>query len=80
MLTKKNLKKVVNCPLGKEKYVRSECPAVKNVRSIRTRLNIMIREGAEQEMVERFRTALKNAKTGDAKKNQCNHCYHKDEN
>ena len=80
MVTKKNLKKVINCPLGKEKYVRSECPAVKNVRSIRTRLNTMIKEEADQETIEKFRTALKNAKTGDAKKNQCKHCYHNTEN
>ena len=83
MVGKKNPKKVVtSCPLKKEKglFVKSECPAIKNVRSVRNRLNAMIRAGESQEMIDKFRTALKKAKTEEAKKNQCDHCYHKDQN
>ena len=83
MIGKKNPKKIVtSCPLKKEKgpFVKSECPAVKNVRSVRNRLNSLIRNGESEEQIEKFRVALKNAKTEDAKKNQCQHCYHKDEN
>ncbi len=83
MLVKKNPKKVVtSCPLKKEKglFVKSECPAIKNVRSVRNRLNSLVRDGESQELIEKFRIALKNAKTGEAKRNQCKHCYHKDEN
>ncbi len=83
MTGKKNPKKIVtSCPLKKEKgpFVKSECPAVKNVRSVRNRLNSMVREGEAPELIEKFRDALKRAKTEDAKKNQCDHCYHKDQN
>ncbi|MCQ2735782.1 MAG: hypothetical protein MJ234_01005 [bacterium] len=71
---RKNPKKVItSCQF---KVVRSECPAIKNVRSVRNRLNKLVLEQADPELIEKMRTALKNAKTGEAKKNQCAHCHH----
>lgn len=78
MLERKNPKKVMkSCQLRKSiTLVRSECPAIKNVRSIRNRLNTLQREQAPAEAIENMRQALKRAKTADAKKNQCKHCHH----
>jgi len=81
MLARKNPKKIVaSCPLKAQKIVRSECPAIKSVRSIRTRLNTMIVEGGAPEQIDKFRTALKDAKKLDAKKKHCSKCYHNKEN
>lgn len=76
---RKNPKKIVNsCQLKKDGIVivRSECPAIKNVRSIRNRLNALVREDAPIETIEKMRKALKNAKTKEARENQCKHCHH----
>ncbi len=71
---RRNPKKIVkSCEY---KVVRSECPAIKNVRSVRNRLNTLVSEQAAPELIEKMRKALKNAKTHEAKKNQCAHCHH----
>ena len=51
---RKNPKKIINnCQLKKDGIVivRSECPAIKNVRSIRNRLNSLVREQAPVEQI-----------------------------
>ena len=55
---RKNPKKIINnCQLKKDGIVivRSECPAIKNVRSIRNRLNSLVREQAPVEQIEKMR-------------------------
>lgn len=83
MSERKNPKKIVKgCNLRSSMnvdIVRSECPAIQNVRSIRKRLNEMNRAmDIPQEKVDVLRTALKNAKM-QSKVNgpHCETCYHK---
>lgn len=79
MLQRKNPKKIISsCQLKKDGYtvVRSECPAIKSVRNIRKKLNKLVKEQADGERIETMRRALKNAKTSEARQNQCKHCYH----
>lgn len=78
---KKNPKKVItHCPVQKEKggIVKSECPAIGNVRSIRKRLNNLEKTGdANLETLDNLRDRLKEAKTEDVKEKFCSSCHHK---
>jgi|GEM_PF-2016947 hypothetical protein len=78
---KKNPKKIItHCPLKKEKgsFVKSECPAIGNVRNIRKQLNTEERTGtASEESLGKLRAALKKAKTEDTKEGFCKTCVHR---
>jgi len=78
---KKNPKKIItHCPLKKEKggFVKSECPAIGNVRNIRKQLRTEERTGdASEESLDKLRDALKKAKTDDVKEKFCKTCVHK---
>jgi hypothetical protein len=77
----KNPKKIIlHCPLKKEKgaFVRSECPAIDNVRNIRKRLNTLERTGkAQAEKIENLKTSLRKAKTEETKEKFCAACIHR---
>ncbi len=80
---KKNPKKVMDhCPLKKEKgeYVKSECPAIDNVRNIRKELNSKEKTGkVKEEQLDKLRVKLCEAKTDDAKGKFCKACFHKND-
>ncbi|MDQ7824445.1 MAG: hypothetical protein RDV48_16710 [Candidatus Eremiobacteraeota bacterium] len=82
-MEKKNPKKVITtCPLKKEKgaFVKSECPAIKNVRNLRRKLNTLERTGkAEANELEKLRKSLRDAKTDEAKDKFCSNCFHKNQ-
>jgi hypothetical protein len=77
----KNPKKMIlHCPLKKDQgaFVRSECPAIDNVRNIRKRLNALERTGAAKpEQLDSLRTSLRKAKTDETKGKFCASCVHK---
>ena len=77
---KKNPKKVIrHCPARKEKgdIVKTECPAIQNVRNVRKRLNALQREAQPVEEVDKLRSGLKKAKTEDVKEKFCGSCIHR---
>jgi len=80
---KKNPKKVMDhCPLKKEKgeFVKSECPAIDNVRNIRKELNNLEKTGqVKEEQIDRLRTKLREAKTEDSRQKFCKTCFHKND-